>query len=1057
MNTRILSKLSDLYFHVCFVRNTFPVYRSFCTSLVNQLLSDSRTVKFATNVFANSDGAQLEAQYSNNNDIFSCTLSHTFAQETKTAVGEGNSKIDAYKDAAFKMFSNQNRKPDELLQIVKQFTNPMKIQLQAKESLQISKDRDGKTSCELLWILPQKYDPLPPFLGNGSTDVEAILSAKLKVLCSSEIRKLCSLSQKKQLVSSDHLPSSHSNPKINRVALFAPIRQLYWSFMSSSHFEENMRKCEVDAANMGGVRCHIKWINKKTNRTFEVESCEPTKQIAESDSMIKMLALAGRLKCEPSAEEKWTLSKIATNLKEFKMEEVLESGKCLLSSMHPSMWALFLPAVWTFIVTNNEKNQRRLAFSFLDYIESMQDKEITADVWMKLMEQLGTCSDVCLSKEVIKRLKKLKINSDDFFCSNDIDYFKQELTCLVYEDLESLLDTIHNFGTIAKVYRCAVAPWTHPLITLFLTDFITIRESSTVLLFKDPPSGSLPQMHVGIVRSIKQINNQTTVCIELSGISSLQSGDLNEGTVCMTEADCVTISTQRAQQAICALVLKDRLSDTRGVFSFSQEFRTMLTKTATAAAKEQMMGSFFTKEKSLLDSDSAMVSVGEDVATIVKTLMDSVKHREYGSYGIHVNRIAKLRRLTPRQLEGVVRSMHQRLTVIQGPPGTGKTHTSASIVEVWLALEGSREGKILVVAESNVGADNLILKLDEFDVPALRFGQTLSGIEEKWLREHRSYEDYKDMIASGRFDAAAQLRSYLSNKVVPSIPVIVTTCIGSGCDQLRKYAFSRIIIDESSQCMASRSLVAMGQMCSRMVLIGDQKQLPPTIVSRESQNSEASQSIFERFIVGGVSPILLNIQRRTHSSIMEFPNKEFYNGLIEQGVCDTERPIVEGIDWPNPECRVAFIESNSRERMYGRFSYSNPEEANQLIEYLKNVLNKDQSLAKKIGILSPYVGQTRLLKDLVRSELNSIESDIRVNSIDGFQGMEKDLILFSSVRSKDKLGFLSDARRMNVMLTRARRGLVVFGNSNVMKQSPLWARWLKWIENNQVKKSLSVS
>lgn len=388
------------------------------------------------------------------------------------------------------------------------------------------------------------------------------------------------------------------------------------------------------------------------------------------------------------------------------------------------------------------------------------------------------------------------------------------------------------------------------------------------------------------------------------------------------------------------------------------------------------------------------------------------------------------RSLTPSQSQAVQKAMVQRLSLIQGPPGTGKTFVACAIVAAWLqrCMPGER---ILVVADSNVAVDNLHSRMMQFGIQSVRVGV---GKEANTLVGDQLWQQ------------------------VRSAQVIVATCIGSGMEVLNSKGdagwFQRVVIDECTQACEPAALVALGRGCEQAVLVGDHAQLPATVLSKLAKRDGLGVSLFERMVSSnGLEPTLLNEQRRMHSSIAEFPNQAFYASQLVNAVEDSALAPVPGFRWPNQDSRVCFVDVASHDTEGKRgFSTFNATEADAIADAVCGFVNAGVE-PHEFCVLTPYQAQraeiARALRDRGFGHLLGVLS---VDTVDGYQGMERDLVLFSATRSNSNrsLGFLADPRRMNVMLTRARRGLVVFGHGDTLRQSQAegshWASWLDWVE-----------
>ncbi|CAK9057975.1 unnamed protein product [Durusdinium trenchii] len=386
--------------------------------------------------------------------------------------------------------------------------------------------------------------------------------------------------------------------------------------------------------------------------------------------------------------------------------------------------------------------------------------------------------------------------------------------------------------------------------------------------------------------------------------------------------------------------------------------------------------------------------------------------------------------LTPSQNEAVLKALEQRLSLVQGPPGTGKTQVACAILAAWASIHAPMGEKILAVADSNVAADNIYVRLQRMGIDCTRVGQ---GKEVEGLSGESMYRE------------------------VQRAKILVATCIGSGMEVLTKTAgeFRRVLVDECTQACEPSVLVPLGRHCEQVVLIGDHAQLPATVLSKAAASDGLGLSLFERMAVtNGLEPSLLLEQRRMHSSIADFPNEMFYAGQLVNAADDVALEAVPGFPWPNPDCRVAFVDVASSSGLEGRrgFSAFNTAEAEAVAETLERIINAGYP-PNQIVVLTAYLAQKQELRRAIENRgLGQYLSSCHVDTIDGYQGMEQGLVLFSATRSNESnaLGFLADNRRMNVMLTRAKQGLIVFGNAETLRNSASveskWPAWLSWIE-----------
>merc|ERR1740121_3497356 len=372
--------------------------------------------------------------------------------------------------------------------------------------------------------------------------------------------------------------------------------------------------------------------------------------------------------------------------------------------------------------------------------------------------------------------------------------------------------------------------------------------------------------------------------------------------------------------------------------------------------------------------------------------------------------------LNKSQVEALTRACTQRITLIQGPPGTGKTTTAVQIVSA-LVQYGLVELPMLVTADSNTAVDNLVKGIGKRGLNVVRVG-----------RPESIREDVKQYALDGRW------------KELKKAEVVCATCIGASGTTLDKVRFSTVLIDECTQAAESAALVPLARGCQQAILLGDQCQLPPTVLSDVAETENLGESLFTRLVTQGVRPVLLDTQYRMHPLIAEFASAAFYNGRLENGVSHIARKPPEGFPWPQRQMPVAFVNLERGEEKRDGATYINPAEAEKTLWALQEVCKNDILGPEDVGLVTPYKGQVNLIKKLIRERpgLQKFRSGLEVESVDGFQGQEKEVIIFCAVRNnrEGKVGFLSDWRRLNVMLTRARRGCIVIGSRSTLVSDP---------------------
>jgi ATP-dependent RNA/DNA helicase IGHMBP2 len=430
------------------------------------------------------------------------------------------------------------------------------------------------------------------------------------------------------------------------------------------------------------------------------------------------------------------------------------------------------------------------------------------------------------------------------------------------------------------------------------------------------------------------------------------------------------------------------------------------------------------------------------------------------------------------------------IAVVHGPPGTGKTTSLVQAIRITL----QQEKQVLVCAPTNSAVDLLTEKLLELGIDVLRLGHPARISDElmgssmdgkissspyykdiKNLR--RNAEEYFRMAGKykrvfGREDArqraefyaeakncikeARLLEDYIVDELFNTAQVICCTPVTSTHRGLSRKKFNTLFFDEASQALEPMVWIPLLK-CKRLILCGDHFQLPPVVKSIEAKKGGLDITLLDKCIELPGVVALLNRQYRMNANIMGFSNSYFYNGelIADDSVAshalinEEENYLFTNIEFIDT-AGCSFEEVQNPETL----SYSNPKEGEVVFRHLQQLLNDYSTLqnmpAIDIGIISPYKEQREWLKEsLAHTELNLQKvSALDVKTIDGFQGEERDVIYISLVRSNEKqeIGFLSDLRRMNVAITRARKKLVVIGDSSTIGSSPFYKSFLEYCE-----------
>lgn len=408
--------------------------------------------------------------------------------------------------------------------------------------------------------------------------------------------------------------------------------------------------------------------------------------------------------------------------------------------------------------------------------------------------------------------------------------------------------------------------------------------------------------------------------------------------------------------------------------------------------------------------------------------------------------------LNESQKSAVSAALRQRLTLIQGPPGTGKTHCSVHVVQSLVARQSTLDSNspILVCAGSNVAVDNLLGGLIKEGINAVRIGPSRAVRPDVEAYSVECMAKRQLALSSESGDAwkdAIALRK-VENQILKGCDVVCATNVGAAGGILKKLTFDTVLMDEAAQSTEPVTLIPIVRGgVRRVILVGDHRQLRPTVICRMAAVEGLEKSLFDRLVDLGVRPHMLNIQYRMHPAIVTYPSKAFYDGQLGTGIDASDRPPPRGFNWPSRDFPIAFCNVTGTEHQHGN-SYANAAETCQVESVLLGLLHAGDLQQNDIGIISPYSGQVSNIRQRLRGTGANWFHLVEVASVDGFQGREKELIIVSTTRANEDgdLGFVKDLRRMNVTLTRARRGIIVVGHEGTLARDATgWGPWLRWI------------
>ena len=436
------------------------------------------------------------------------------------------------------------------------------------------------------------------------------------------------------------------------------------------------------------------------------------------------------------------------------------------------------------------------------------------------------------------------------------------------------------------------------------------------------------------------------------------------------------------------------------------------------------------------------------------------------------------------------------VAVVHGPPGTGKTTTLVEAINETLM----RESQVLVCAQSNMAVDWISEKLIDRGINVLRIGNP-TRVNDKMLgftyeRKFEAHPDYPQLWSIRKAirelrnnrkrgsesyhqkldrlkSRATELEIRIHTSLFGEARVVASTLVGAGSRVMEGQKFTTLFIDEAAQALEAACWIAIRR-ASRVILAGDHCQLPPTVKSIAALRGGLGKTLMERIVENKPEVVtLLKVQYRMNEEIMRFSSDWFYGGQVEaapqikyRGILDYDNPMV-WIDTSDDTMTAASgstaskgnqtsvpsgegKEASFHEQFVGSsFGRINKGEAELTLKTLKDYFTKigrQRVLDERIdvGIISPYRAQVQYLRSLIKKRefFKPYRSLVSVNTVDGFQGQERDVILISLVRSNEEgqIGFLRDLRRMNVAITRARMKLIILGNVRTMTRHPFYKK-----------------
>ncbi|MBR1803810.1 MAG: AAA family ATPase [Muribaculaceae bacterium] len=424
------------------------------------------------------------------------------------------------------------------------------------------------------------------------------------------------------------------------------------------------------------------------------------------------------------------------------------------------------------------------------------------------------------------------------------------------------------------------------------------------------------------------------------------------------------------------------------------------------------------------------------------------------------------------------------VAVVHGPPGTGKTTTLVEAIYETLR----RENQVLVCAQSNMAVDWISERLMERGIDVLRIGnptrvtdQMLAQTYERRFEAHPDYPQLWSMRKALREvrgtrrgsdayhqkverlkERITELELRIHNDIFGQARVFACTLAGSASRVLDGMKFATLFIDEAAQALEAACWIAIRR-ANRVILAGDHCQLPPTVKSVEAMRGGLGHTLMERIVASNPQVVtLLKVQYRMNDEIMRFSSEWFYHGQVESAPEVKHRGILD-LDTPITWIDTSQLEGSEEEMVGengGRINRAEAQLTMTTLEHYFERVGRQRVLDERldVGIISPYRAQVQYLRRLLRRSdyFKPLRHAITVNTVDGFQGQERDVIVISLVRANEagQIGFLRDLRRMNVAITRARMKLIILGDTATLTRHPFYARLYHYIQQLQRSKEL---
>jgi len=759
----------------------------------------------------------------------------------------------------------------------------------------------------------------------------------------------------------------------------------------------------------GDMECSLKWSfydeAKMAQMSEETVGVGRSKEVAKGRANQAMLVKQGHLP-DFDADFHRDVSELKHTIDHGPVHEALPKAQALMERTEPNTWSFFLPDVMRSVLSENDYGGMSEMLNTARTV--LGDRGLPIDLWESLLDEASfSMRHFHLAQSALQQLATFPLADEGFPGLQEKQYFNKFRHLLALERHGGLLHGIQQYELDPHMF-CSV-----PLVDVHM------MQADKVVLTSIPEAGSQDILEGG--RSLRSSDIVLLVPLEAlddmrasSGFDDFErSANWQHPGAWLASVSSVKGDSRMGEEVrVHTRRISRFASDAQGVAEGDAELTApiangrqyrlfhiaMETPTARMLAALRCLcqvklpawsENFEGRRPSFTYSEGVRrITMGtpEEAST------GAAKPARSAAGGINPDQVmqrmcgpqGRFASLTPTQRQAVERALGEQLSLIQGPPGTGKTHVACVVIAAWVQRYAPLGERVLAVADSNVAADNMYTRLEAFGIEAVRVGQG---------------KEVGSMVGDQLWAA------------VKNAQVVIATCIGSGMEMLdsrggAKY-FHRVIIDECTQACEPAALVALGRSAEQVVLVGDQNQLPATVLSRAAKDEGLGVSLFERMVLtNGLTPTLLIEQRRMHSSISEFPNITFYQGKLVNAIPDESLAPVPGFPWPNPDCRVCFVDVSGSEQKRG-FSAYNTGEAAAVAEVVQKMLEGGVS-PQELCILTAYLAQRDEIRRAIGDRnLWHAQANLSIDTVDGYQGMERDIVMFSAAVAMPRESWVS--------------------------------------------------